>query len=258
MSLFNYQLAIPGSDKEFIGFENYKKLYQDSKFYKSIRTTLVYVFSAVFVEMILGVLIALALNRIRFMRKIFTSALLVPMMIAPLVIGLIFSFFTNPQFGLYAYIVNSLQLPLPTVLTDDSEIALTVLIIMDIWEWTPYMALVFLAGLQSISGEYYEAAEVDGANKWQIFWKVTAPLLKPVITVSVLLRAMEALKEFDKPYIFTGGGPGNATEVIDLYTYRQAFTSFKFSYASALCVVLFIVLVTLGMLYEKFVMKENS
>lgn len=257
MSLFNYQLAVPGSNQEFIGFGNYAELFKDENFFKSIRTTLIYVVVAVSVEAVLGVGLALLLNKIPFMRRIFTSAILVPMMIAPLVIGLMFSFFTNPQFGLYSYIVNQLGLPLPTVLTDNSTVALITLIILDIWEWTPYMALVFLAGLQSISGEYYEAAQVDGASRWQIFSKITLPLMIPVISVSVLLRAMECLKEFDKPYIFTGGGPGNATEVIDLYIYRQAFTSFKFSYASALCVVYFIVLIALGFLYQKLTHRED-
>lgn len=256
LSFFNYQLAKPGSDKEFIGFSNYLRLFKDANFFKSIRITIIYVVGAVFFEMIFGIILALMLNQIPFFKKLFTSAILIPMMIAPLVIGLIFSFFTNPQFGLYSYIVNQLNLPLPTVLTDNPVIALVVLAIMDIWEWTPYMALVFLSGLQSIDGEYYEAAQIDGANSSQTFWKVTMPLMRPIISVSVLLRAMEALKEFDKPYIFTGGGPGNSTEVIDLFTYKQAFTSFNFSYASALCIVFFIVLLILGKFYQMATMKE--
>lgn len=153
MSLFNYQLAKPGSENEFVGLANYLLMLKDRNFYKSIATTLVYVIGACSVEMVLGVAIALVLNKISFMRRIFTSAILIPMMIAPLVIGLIFSFYTNPQFGLYSYIVRTLNLPLPTVLTDKGSVALFVLMIMDIWEWAPYMALVFLAGLQSIAGE---------------------------------------------------------------------------------------------------------
>lgn len=132
-----------------------------------------------------------------------------------------------------------------------------VVILMDVWEWAPYMGLVFLAGLQSISGEYYEAAKVDGATSSQVFWNITLPLMKPVMVVSILLRAMESFKEFDKPYILTGGGPGNATEVIDLYTYRQAFVQFKFSYAAAICVVLFLILIICGIIYQKVAMQED-
>ena len=123
LSLFNYQLSIPGSDKEFIGLANYIELIHDAEFFKSIGITLLYVFVSVFVEIVIGIIIALILNKIPFMRRIFTSAILIPMMIAPLVIGLMFSFFTNPQFGLYSYIVNYFELPLPTVLTDEPAIA---------------------------------------------------------------------------------------------------------------------------------------
>ena len=179
-------------------------------------------------------------------------------MVAPLVIGLMFSFFLNPQFGLYVWLVDTLHLPLPTVLTDDSFLAMVVVILMDVWEWAPYLGLVFLAGLQSISGEYYEAAKVDGATASQTFRYLTIPLMKPVLVVGILLRAMETFKEFDKPYILTGGGPGNATEVIDIYTYRQAFVSFNFSYAAAICVVLFIVLLAFGMIYQRIAMRGDD
>jgi multiple sugar transport system permease protein len=180
------------------------------------------------------------------------------MMVAPLVIGLMFSFYCNPQFGLYTWLVERLHLPFPTNLTGDSFHAMVIVIIMDVWEWAPYMGLVFLAGLQSIDGEYYEAARVDGANSRQIFRTITLPLMRPVMTVAILLRAMETFKEFDKPYILTGGGPGNATEVIDLFTYRQAFVQFKFSYASAICIILFIVLFSFGMIYQRVTMKGQG
>ncbi|MHB8063233.1 MAG: carbohydrate ABC transporter permease [Ruminiclostridium sp.] len=254
ISFYDYKLSIPGSDKIYIGMQNYVKMFQDTEFLNSLSKTFIFMVCAVILEVIIGILLALALNTIPRMRRLFTSITLIPMMVAPLVIGLMFSFFTNPQFGLYVYLINLLHLPLPTVLTDNSFTAMVVVILMDVWEWAPYLGLVFLAGLQSISGEYYEAARVDGATGRKIFRYVTLPLLKPVLTVGVLLRAMETFKEFDKPYILTGGGPGNATEVIDLYTYRQAFVSFNFGYAAAICVVLFIILVACGMIYQKIAM----
>ena len=254
ISFFDYQLANPGSDKVFVGFKNYVTLFRDMELMNSVGKTFIFMFFAVSLEVVIGVALALALNSIPMFRKIFTSLTLIPMMVAPLVIGLMFSFFINPQFGLYVWLVETLHLPLPTVLTDKSVTAMIVVVLMDVWEWAPYLGLTFLAGLQSVSGEYYEAAEVDGASKWQIFKTITLPLMKPVLTVGIMLRAMETFKEFDKPYILTGGGPGNATEVIDLYTYRQAFISFKFSYAAAICVILFIVLVGCGMIYQKVAM----
>lgn len=258
LSFYDYQLSSPGSESVFVGLKNYIALFHDTEFLNSMSKTFIFMFGAVLLEVIIGILLALALNTIPRFSRLFTSITLIPMMVAPLVVGLMFSFFINPQFGLYSYLVNTFHLPLPTVLTDHSVTALIVVIIMDVWEWAPYLGLVFLAGLQSIGGEYYEAAKVDGANSSQTFRYVTLPLMKPVLVVGILLRAMETFKEFDKPYILTGGGPGNATEVIDLYTYRQAFVSFKFSYAAAICVVLFIILILCGVAYQKVAMRGED
>lgn len=258
ISFFDYQLSNPGSEHIFVGLKNYAALFRDPELINSLSKTFIFMFFSVFFEVVIGVILALGLNTIPAFRRLFTSLTLIPMMVAPLVIGLMFSFFTNPQFGLYVWLVEKLRLPLPTVLTDQSFTAMVITIIMDVWEWAPYLGLTFLAGLQSISGEFYEAAEVDGASKWQTFRYVTLPLMKPVMTVGILLRAMETFKEFDKPYILTGGGPGNATEVIDIYTYRQAFVSFKFSYAAAICVILFILLVACGMVYQRIAMRGED
>lgn len=257
LSFYDYKLSEKGSKDVFVGLQNYVTLFQDEQFLNSLFRTFVFMVCAVALEMIIGILLALALNAIPKVKRLFTSMILIPMMVAPLVIGLMFNFFINPQFGLYVWLVNTLHLPLPTVLTSDSLTAMTVVILMDVWEWAPYLGLVFLAGLQSISGEYYEAAMVDGASDRQIFRHITLPLMKPVLTVGILLRAMEAFKEFDKPYVLTGGGPGNATEVIDLYTYRQAFVSFKFSYAAAICVVLFLILICCGIIYQRVTMEKE-
>ncbi len=257
LSFYDYKLSEKGSKDVFVGLQNYVTLFQDEQFLNSLFRTFVFMVCAVVLEVIIGILLALALNAIPKVKRLFTSMILIPMMVAPLVIGLMFNFFINPQFGLYVWLVNTLHLPLPTVLTSDSLTAMTVVILMDVWEWAPYLGLVFLAGLQSISGEYYEAAMVDGASDRQIFRHITLPLMKPVLTVGILLRAMEAFKEFDKPYVLTGGGPGNATEVIDLYTYRQAFVSFKFSYAAAICVVLFLILICCGIIYQRVTMEKE-
>lgn len=257
LSFYDYKLSEKGSKDVFVGLQNYVTLFQDEQFLNSLFRTFVFMVCAVALEVLIGIFLALALNAIPKVKRLFTSMILIPMMVAPLVIGLMFNFFINPQFGLYVWLVNTLHLPLPTILTSDSLTAMIVVIIMDVWEWAPYLGLVFLAGLQSISGEYYEAAMADGASDRQIFRHITLPLMKPVLTVGILLRAMEAFKEFDKPYVLTGGGPGNATEVIDLYTYRQAFVSFKFSYAAAICVVLFLILICCGIIYQRVTTEKE-
>lgn len=258
LSFFNYQISQPGSENEFIGLQNYQKVFTDGEFFHSIIVTFTFMAISIVCETVIGMCVALGLRRIRRFRKIFTSLTLVPTMVAPVVIGLLYSFFLNPQFGLYVWIVKTLHLPLPLMWTDKAIPALVMVAIMDIWEWSPYMALIFVAGMQSIDGEYYEAAMVDGADDRRVFLKITVPLMKPVMVTAILLRAMECFKKFDEPWILTGGGPGNATDVLDIYTYRQAFHSFKFSYAAAVCVILFIVLLIFGKIYQKVVIGEGE
>ena len=258
ISFFDWRLSNPSGKDTFVGLKNYIEVFARGEALTSIWTTFKFMLIAVSVEVIVAILLALALNSLLRWRRFFTSCVIIPMMVAPLVVGLMYSFFMNPQFGLYSFLVDALHLPLPATPLSDSKTALAVVALTDAWEWTPYLALTFLAGLQSIPSESYEAAYLDGANSLQTFCKITVPLMRPVFVVGLVLRAMEAFKEFDKPYILTGGGPGNATEVIDMYAYRQAFVSFNFSYAAAVCVVLFIILLVSGMLYGKFVMERGN
>lgn len=258
ISFYDFRLSNPGGEDTFVGFKNYIEIFTTPDALLSIWTTMKYVFIAVVLQVGIAILVALALNELPKFRRIFVALVVVPMMVAPLVTGLMFSFFWNPQFGMYSFIINTFNLPLPATPLSDPTLSLIYVAFTDVWEWTPYLVLMFLAGLQSIPSESYEAAKVDGANGWQIFHRITIPLMWPILVVGLILRAMEAFKEFDKPYILTGGGPGTATEVIDMYTYRQAFVSFNFSKAAALCIILFIILLTCGMLYGKFVMERDK
>lgn len=257
ISFFNFRLSVPGGQNQFVGLDNYIQILKTPEVAQSILTTFKFMLIAVSFQVVLGFALALAINALPKYQRIITSLILVPMMVAPLVVGLMYSFFLNSQFGFYTWIVNTLHLPLPVSLFSQPGSALITVALTDVWEWTPYLALMFLAGLQSIDTESYEAAKMDGANSWQIFTRITLPLMMPVIVVGIILRSMEAFKEFDKPYILTGGGPGSATEVIDMYTYRQAFVSYNFSFASAICVVLFIILLVCGILYGKFVLERE-
>ena len=256
ISFYDFRLSSPAGESTFVGLRNYIEIFSTPEALNSLLTTMKYVFIAVTFQVLLAMVLAMALNELPKYRRLFVALITIPMMVAPLVAGLMFSFFWNPQFGLYSYIVRALRLPLTATPLSDSNLALWFVAFTDVWEWTPYLVLTFLAGLQSIPGESYEAAKVDGASGWQIFRRITIPLMSPILVVGLILRAMEAFKEFDKPYILTGGGPGSATEVIDLYTYRQAFVSFNFSKAAALCIILFILLLTGGILYGKYVMER--
>lgn len=258
ISLHGFRLAVPGSEHIFVGLSNYRRIFTDGEFWHSMAVTFKFVARATLIELVLGFIVALVLNSITRGRRLLTSLVMIPMMVAPLVVGLMFSFTLNPQFGLYTYLVDRFGLSLPQAPLSSGSTAHLVMTITDVWEWTPFVVLMILAALQAVPAEPIEAAMIDGASDLQVLRYVTLPLIKPVVVVTVVLRAIEAFKEFDKPYILTGGGPGAATEVIDMFTYRAAFVNFNFSYAAALSIVLFIVLLAAGVGYWRLVMEGSK
>lgn len=249
LSFQSYSLILPGHSGQWVGADNYVRMLSDAEFLNAARLTLTFIVVGVAVQTILGILLAVALDSIRVGRRIFTSLLLVPMILTPLVIGLMYNFLFNAQFGLLTYLIDAIGLPLPQGLLGDPATAFAVLILTDIWEWTPFMCLAVLAGMQSLPTEPFDAARVDGASYWQAFRYLTLPMVRPIIAVALLFRAAEAIKEFDKVYILTGGGPGNTSEVVDLFTYRVSFANWDMSYGAALGMVLFVVSVVAGGLF---------
>ncbi len=261
MSFFNFSLSIPGSRNIFVGWQNYKEIITDREYWNAMWVTVRFVLASTLMQLSFGIIIALFLHYFTGKGgKVLTSIVMIPMMVAPLVVGLMYSFILNPQFGLYSYLLDIFKLNLSKTPLSYGGSALFTLIMTDVWEWTPFMALMTLAALKAAPMEPYEAAIIDGANRFQIFFSITLPLIRPVVIISIILRAIEAFKVFDKPYILTGGGPGNSTEVIDIFTYREAFVNYNFSYAATSCVLLFILLLSAGILYWRFFirMKENE
>jgi multiple sugar transport system permease protein len=254
MSLYGFKLSVVGSRDMFVGLRNYIELFNDTEYWHSMLVTVKFVVASTLLQLILGLVFALILDHLTRGSRLLTSLVITPMMVAPLIVGLMYSFILNPQFGLYVYIVDLLKLPLSHAPLSKANFALLVLILTDVWEWTPFMILMILAALRAAPVEPYEAAMIDGADYFQRLRYITLPLIKPVILVATILRGIEAFKVFDKPYILTGGGPGAATEVIDMFTYREAFINYNFGYAAALCVVLFIVLISAGIMYWRFIM----
>ena len=172
--------------------------------------------------MILGIGIALFLNRRFFGKNFVKTAFLIPMVATPVAIGMVWKLMYDPNIGILDYILKSMGMPTVNFL-GDSNIALYSLIVVDIWEWTPQVMLIVLAGITSISTEPFESAMVDGATPWQVTWHITLPLLRPTIFTAFLLRLIDVLKTFDIMYSMTQGGPGYATETMNILSYRQAF-----------------------------------
>lgn len=241
------------------GFANFARLLSDNFFLTALAHTLVYSVSALLFEFSLGLTLALLLNSHMRGRSFFRATLLVPMMLPTVVVGVVWRLMLNPNFGavngtLKQFGVNTENL----TWTASPRLAFVSVVAVDVWQWTPFVFLVLLAGLQAIPQEPYEAALIDGSSRWQTFRYVTLPLLKPAILIALLLRTMDLLRVFDQIFILTEGGPGFATETISLYIYRTAFRFFDFGYAAAMSFVLLVMTNVISTIYIRFLQTKES
>jgi multiple sugar transport system permease protein len=233
--------------------ENFARMATDGFFLTAMAHTFVYAIAALSCEFLLGLGLALLLNKEIHGRGLFRASLLLPMMLPAVVVGVIWRLMLNPDFGavngtLKQFGINTESL----TWTASPRLAMVSVIAVDVWQWTPFVFLVLLAGLQAIPQEPYEAALIDGSSRWQTFLHVTLPLLKPSILIVLLLRTMDLLRVFDQIFILTEGGPGFATETISLYIYRTAFRFFDFGYAAAMSFVLLALTNVISAVYIRF------
>jgi multiple sugar transport system permease protein len=237
----------PGAPLEFAGLQNFVRAFQSSRFWHGISITLWFVLFSVGVQLFLGFITALSLQRVhRRFRQVAMALMLVPMMIAPTVVGVLWKMVFKARYGAFNYLLETLfGINGPDWLADRTA-ALAGLLIADIWQWTPFMTILLLAGLHSLSQEIYEASYVDGSTRWQVFKNMTIPLMKPFIFLAVFLRMIDAWKTFDLVFGITRGGPGDYTESIAWYTYKVGFTYFDQGYAAALSVIQLLIIIVLG------------
>jgi multiple sugar transport system permease protein len=221
--------------------------------------TFVYAVAALTCEFLLGLGLALLLNAQIRGRGFFRASLLVPMMLPPVVVGVVWRLMLNPDFGAINGTLKWFGVRTESLTwTASPRLAMLSVIAVDVWQWTPFVFLVLLAGLQAIPQEPYEAALIDGSSRWQTFRHVTLPLLKPAILIVLLLRTMDLLRVFDQIFILTEGGPGFATETISLYIYRTAFRFFDFGYAAAMSFVLLALTNVVSAIYIKFLQPPEA
>lgn len=239
---------------DFIGMQNYIDLFSSDRFPMAIARTFIFTAIAMVFEITLGIAIALFLNRRFFGKNFVKTAFLIPMVATPVAIGMVWKLMYDPNIGILDYVLKSLGMPAVNWL-GDSAVALYSLIVVDIWEWTPMVMLIVLAGITSISTEPFESALVDGATPWQVTWHITLPLLRPTIFTAVLLRLIDVLKTFDIMYSMTQGGPGYATETMNILSYRQAFEFMQFGSASSMLIVFFIIVMTIAAITVKIKSK---
>lgn len=238
-SFYDYTLINRTLDS-FIGLRNYFEAVSNEKFIHSAIVTIVFVILVVLFEFIIGFLIAILLNQVERFRNIYYFILLIPLLINPIVVGLIWRMFLHPQLGILNYLISLVGID-PINWLGDPQNAFITIIFVDIWHQVSFMIILLLAGLASIPEEPYEAARVDGANAFQQFRDITLPYMRPVIIITLLIRLIFALKTYDLIYIMTKGGPGDATDLISYYIYRSAFIGLDLGQAASMSVILLLI-----------------
>lgn len=258
-SFRNMSLSDVFDHGKFVGLDNYRQaLSAESGLYNSLWLTLIFVAVAVPIEFALGLMLAIILNREFLGRRFWITILLIPTMIAPVVVGMIWRFMLMPSFGFLTYYLNQMDLFKSVPLFSNPATAFATLILVDVWEWTPFMMLFMLAGLFAMPQEPIEAAHIDGASRWQIFRHIELPLLRPMIILAVMFRTIDASKTFDIIHVLTEGGPGNSTEVMSVFAFRTSFVAWDLGIGAAVCLLIAFFSLLIASIFYKVVTHETA
>ncbi|MGX9143261.1 carbohydrate ABC transporter permease [Mesorhizobium sp. 128a] len=239
----------------FVGFDNFRKLMRnDPFFWASFLLTLKFVLIAVGLEFLLGFALAFLIFRFVASQRLLTTLLLIPMMIAPVAVGLIWRLLLQGDFGMLTFYMRKVGLLAQNAaVLSAPDLVFPTIVAIDVWQWTPFVTLIMLAGMMSLPRAPFEAAMMDGAKPFQIFRDVMLPLLRPVIALVLLLRGIDAFKEFDKVFLMTGGGPGTLTELVSIYAYRVNFRNWDLGYGAAVAFMIYLVVLILCSVFYKAV-----
>jgi multiple sugar transport system permease protein len=254
ISLHTQLLTEPGLGTPFVGLQNYLDLMSDPehRLWLALGHTMQFTVASVAIELVLGLLIALLINREFKARGLVRASVLIPWAIPTVVSSLMWRFIFDDQIGILNDILTKLHLISHyRAWLGYPSTAMWALIVTDVWKTTPFMTLLLTAGLQVIPGDVYEAAKVDGANAWVTFWRVTLPLLKPTMLVALVFRTLDAFRAFDVVFIMTSGGPANSTETITVYAYKTMMRYMDFGHGSALATIIFLCVLIISYIYIK-------
>ncbi len=235
---------------KFVGFANWIQLWNDTRFWSALGVTFLYFIVALTIEIILGMSIALLLDAelpgFGALRAILSMTLVIP----PAIAGMMFLLMQDPQFGVLPYLLDQLGiLGKGTPILATSSLALAGVLVAEIWQWTPFMVLIFMAGLRALPVEPYEAASIDGASAFQMFRRLTLPMMSKVIAVAVLLRGIDLFRVFDYVFVMTSGGPGTATYTVSLYAWQQTFSFLKWGYGATLSLTSLVIIMVMANLF---------
>ncbi|MEW9304363.1 carbohydrate ABC transporter permease [Labrys portucalensis] len=235
-----------GSAPRFVGLENYIRLAGDMRFWESMWHTLTYTVLSVVAPLILGTLAALVFDSKMPLRGLLRGIFVMPMMATPVAVALVWTMMFHPQLGVLNYLLSLVGIPAQAWIFEQGTV-IPSLVLVETWQWTPLIMLIVLGGLASMPREPFEGAEIDGANAWQKFRYITLPMILPFMMIAVIIRSIDALKSFDIIYAMTQGGPGTASETINLYLYNVAFSYYDIGYGSAIAVVFFIIIIVMSL-----------
>ncbi|UGV29069.1 sugar ABC transporter permease [Rhodopseudomonas boonkerdii] len=242
MSLHEWKV---GQAPTFVGFANYMRLPGDARFVESVWHTLVYTVLSVVLPLILGTLAAVVFNNRFPLRGFIRGLFILPMMATPVAIALVWTMMFHPQLGVLNYMLSLVGLP-PSLWVFHPGTVIPSLVLVETWQWTPLVMLIVLGGLSALPSEPYESAQIDGATPWQTFRHISLPMIMPFLFIAAMIRMIDAVKSFDIIFAITQGGPGNASETINLYLYSVAFVYYDVGYGSAIVVVFFALIVALA------------
>lgn len=247
--------ANPDQNGAFIGLDNFRQLVRnDPVFWDSFWLTIRFVVASVTIEFALGFALAWLIWRFIERQRLLTTLLLVPMMLAPVAVGLIWRLLLQGDFGMVSYYLRAVGLlSRQSAVFSTPYLVMPTIIAIDVWQWTPFVTLIILAGLMSLPKAPFEAATMDGAGPWRQFVDIMLPLLRPIIALVLLLRGIDAFKEFDKVFILTGGGPGTVSELLSIYAYRVNFKNWNLGYGATVAFMVYLVVLILCSIFYKAV-----
>ncbi|MDJ0661303.1 MAG: sugar ABC transporter permease [Crocosphaera sp.] len=235
---------------EFVGWENWRLLFSDVRMWEALWTTMFYFGVVLTVELVLGMAIALLLDAEEFGFGVLRTVLTMTLVVPPAIVGMMFLLIEDPEFGVLTFVLDSLGiLDKSTPILATGSTALWGVMLADIWQWTPFMVLIFLAGLRSLPPEPYEAAMLDGASPVMTFRRITLPLMSKVIAVAVLIRGIDVFRMFDYVFVMTSGGPGTSTYTLSLYSWQQTFSFIKWGYGATLSLFTLVIILVIANLF---------
>jgi multiple sugar transport system permease protein len=248
LTFVEYDLTDPASRGEFVGVENLIAAFSNPTLWTAVGVTVIFVVLALICETALGFLLAILVNSVERFEDVYRIIILLPMAVAPVSLATIGRVMLNPEIGVIPWLVSTIT-PISNISFLGPELALITAILLDVWQWTPFMFIIFYAGLSSVPRKLIEAAKADGAPTWRIYWSIIIPYMKPVLLVGILIRMIDLFRSFGTIQALTGGGPGNATRVFSIHLYKTAFSFLDLGAAGSMSVVYMTVIVVISNVY---------